>query len=107
MGHMVTIHIDITVEDLETGRTVFVVDTKYKAAKQPAAGDMEQVVAYAEAKDCTNASLVYPVELELPVSGMWGEDIFVRSLAFPLGGDLEEAGRNLLEQLQSWSATGA
>jgi hypothetical protein len=27
---------------------------------------------------------------------MWGEDIFVRSLAFPLGGDLEEAGRNLL-----------
>jgi len=105
MGHVVKINIDITVEDLETGRTAFVMDTKYKAVKHPAASDLEQVVAYAEAKDCTNASLVYPVELELPVSGMWGEDIFVRSLAFPLGGDLEEAGRNLLEQLESRSAT--
>ena len=107
MGHVVSISIDITIEDLETGRTAFVLDTKYKAAEQPAAGDIQQVVAYAEAKGCTNAALVYPVELGRPVSGMWGSDIFVRSLDFHLGGDLEEAGRNLLEQLQSWSATGA
>ena len=107
MGHVVSISIDITVEDLETGRTAFVLDTKYKAAEQPAASDIEQVVAYAEAKGCTKAALVYPVELGRPVSGLWGSDIFVRSLAFRLGGDLEEAGRNLLEQLQSWGATGA
>jgi 5-methylcytosine-specific restriction enzyme subunit McrC len=60
----------------------------------------KQVVAYVEAKGCTNAALVYPVKLEHPVSGLWGSDIFVCSLAFRLGDDLEEAGRNLLEQLQ-------
>ena len=107
MGYVVEIHIDITVEDLETGQTAFVLDTKYKAAEQPAASDIEQVVAYAEAKGCTQAALVYPVELGRPVSGMWGSDIYVRSLAFGLGGNLEEAGRNLLEQLQLWGATGA
>jgi 5-methylcytosine-specific restriction enzyme subunit McrC len=81
MGHVVSISIDITVEDLETGRTAFVLDTKYKAAEQPAAGDIEQIVAYAEAKGCTKAALVYPVELVRQVSGMWGTDICVRSLA--------------------------
>jgi 5-methylcytosine-specific restriction enzyme subunit McrC len=107
MGQVISISIDITVEDLETGRTAFVLDTKYKAAEQPAAGDIEQVVAYAEAKGCTKAALVYPVKLGRPVSGMWGNDICVRSLAFRLAGDLEEAGRSLLEQLQLWGATGA
>ena len=107
MGHVVSISIDITVEDLETGQTAFVLDTKYKAAEQPAASDIEQVVAYAEAKGCTKAALVYPVELGRPVSGMWGSDIFVRYLAFRLGGDLEEAGQNLLKELQLWSAAGA
>jgi len=100
MGHVLSINIDITVEDLEIGRTVFVLDTKYKGAEQPQAGDVEQVVAYAEAKSCTKAALVYPVQLKRPVSGMWGMDIHVRSLSFPLGGDLEEAGRSLLAELE-------
>jgi 5-methylcytosine-specific restriction enzyme subunit McrC len=107
LGHVISISIDITMKDIETGRTAFVLDTKYKAAEQPAVGDIEQVVAYAEAKGCTKAALVYPVDLRRPVSGMWGNDIYVRSLAFRLDGDLEEAGRSLLEQLQLWGATGA
>ena len=103
----VKINIDITVKDLETGRTAFVLDTKYKAAERPAAADIQQVVAYAAAKDCTKAALVYPVKLGRPVSVMWGSDIYVRSLDYRLDGDLEDAGRNLLEQPHNWSASGA
>ena len=103
----VNINIDIIVKDLETGRTAFVLDTKYKAAERPAAADIQQGVAYAAAKDCTKAALVYPVKLGRPVSVMWGSDIYVRSLDYRLDGDLEDAGRNLLEQLQLWSASGA
>lgn len=106
MGHVVSINIDITLRDLETGRTAFVLDTKYKSAETPAAGDIEQVVAYAEAKGCRKAALVYPAQLSYPVSGMWGVNIGVRSLAFPLDGDLESSGRRLLENLQVWAASG-
>jgi 5-methylcytosine-specific restriction enzyme subunit McrC len=106
MGHIVSIRIDITVEDLETGQTAFVLDTKYKAAAKPAADDIEQVVAYAEAKGCTRAALIYPTELAYPVSGFWGRDISVRSLAFRLDGDIEESGRRLLEDLLLWAEAG-
>lgn len=102
MRHVVSISIDITVEDLETGRTAFVLDTKYKAAGQPAAGDIEQVVAYAEAKSCTKAALIYPIDLPCPVSGKWGTNIGIRSLAFSLDGDIDEAGQRLLQDLWSW-----
>lgn len=107
MGHIVSISIDITVEDLETGQTVFVLDTKYKAAASPAAADIEQVVAYAEAKGCTRAALIYPTELACPISGFWGRDISVRSLAFRLDGDIEESGHRLLEELRLWAESGA
>jgi 5-methylcytosine-specific restriction enzyme subunit McrC len=106
MGHIVSIKIDITVKDLETGQSVFVLDTKYKAAAQPAAADIEQVVAYAQAKGCTRAALIYPTELACPVSGFWGRDISVRSLAFRLDGDIEESGRRLLEDLLLWAEDG-
>jgi 5-methylcytosine-specific restriction enzyme subunit McrC len=106
MGHIVSISIDITVEDLETGQTAFVLDTKYKAAAKPAADDIEQVVAYAEAKGCTRAALIYPTELACPVSGFWGRDISVRSLTFRLDEDIEESGRRLLEELQLWAEAG-
>ena len=106
MGHIVSIKIDITVKDLETGQTVFVLDTKYKGAAQPAAADIEQVVAYAQAKGCTRAALIYPTELACPVSGFWGRDISVRSLAFRLDGDIEESGRRLLEDLLLWAEDG-
>lgn len=106
MGHIVSIKIDITVKDLETGQSVFVLDTKYKAAAQPAAADIEQVVAYAQAKGCTRAALIYPTELACPVSGFWGRDISVRSLAFRLDGDIEESGRRLLEELLLWAEDG-
>ena len=99
MGQTVSINIDITVEDVSTGETVLVLDTKYKAQEQAAPADIQQVVAYAEAKGCRRAVLVYPVKLATTIGGLWGREIRVESMAFRLDGDLEECGRELLGQL--------
>lgn len=102
LGQIISINIDITIKDHNTGRTELILDTKYKQSTQPAASDLEQVVAYSEAKGCNNAALIYPTVLDRPVSGMWGADICVGSFSFPLDGDIEESGRRLLDQLISW-----
>ena len=86
-------------EDTNTGRTCFVLDTKYKSPDKPSSEDIMQVVAYAEAKNCRNAGLVYPVSLPVPIAGFWGRDIHVESLAFQLDEDLDEAGQRLLQRL--------
>lgn len=99
MGQTVSINIDITVEDIESGRTVLVLDTKYKAPEQPAQADIYQVVAYAEAKNCRKAVLVYPAPLRKAISGLWGADIHVESLVFRLNGDLDQGGHELLARL--------
>ncbi len=77
--------------DRNTGRPVAVLATKYKPEDRPAAEDLEQIVAYAQAKGCREAILVYPITLP----GQFNEpvgDIRVRSLGFVLGGDLEDRG---------------
>lgn len=79
-------------------RTAAVLDTKYKAPEAAATGDVAQVVAYAELKGCTEAFLVYPQQLSRPLDVQIGR-IRVRSLAFPLRGDLERAGQELLRRL--------
>jgi len=98
MGQQVSIRIDITVKDITTGRTCCVLDTKYKAPDSPSTGDMEQVVAYAEATNSPRAVLIYPVELASPVEGQWG-DVRVQSLAFRLDGNLDSAGAEMLRRL--------
>ncbi|MGV8080958.1 MAG: McrC family protein [Syntrophales bacterium] len=98
MKQKVSIRIDITIEDLQTGRTCFVLDTKYKAPDTPALADIHQVVAYAVAKDCDQAVLIYPSPLERDISGLFG-DIHVQSRAFRIDGDLESGGSALLGQL--------
>ena len=99
MGYVVSIDIDITIEDTNTGRTCFVLDTKYKSPDKPSSEDLMQVVAYAEAKNCRNAALVYPLLLPKPIAGLWGADIHVESFAFQLDVDLDEAGQRLLQRL--------
>lgn len=101
MGHLVSISIDITIEDTYTGRTICVLDTKYKAPDTPATEDIYQVVSYAEAKGCSRAVLIYPLHLPSPIQGLWGNNIRVESLAFPLDSDLDEAGQQFLEHLFS------
>jgi 5-methylcytosine-specific restriction enzyme subunit McrC len=99
LGQTVSISIDITVEGVSTGQTVLVLDTKYKAPDQPAPADIEQVVAYAAAKGCRRAVLVYPAKLAGAVGGMWGRDISVEALTFQLDGDIENCGQDFLAQI--------
>jgi 5-methylcytosine-specific restriction enzyme subunit McrC len=99
MGQQVTVRIDITISENATGRTCHVLDTKYKAPDQPAAADIEAVVAYAVAKDCNEAVLIYPGILPHPIDGHFGTDIRVRSVVFDLEGDLEAAGLCMLNAL--------
>jgi 5-methylcytosine-specific restriction enzyme subunit McrC len=75
-----------------------VLDTKYKPVDRPAIEDLEQIVAYAQAKGCQEAVFVYPIALPVPFNERVG-DIRVRSLAFALGGDLEESGREFLDSV--------
>jgi 5-methylcytosine-specific restriction enzyme subunit McrC len=99
LGHAVSLRIDITIEDARTGETICVVDTKYKADESAASHDLQQVVAYAAAKNCRRAVLVYPVPFRTPIRGPWSRQIDVRSVAFCLDGDLETAGRQFLAEL--------
>lgn len=99
MGQVLSIDIDITIEDQHTGQTVMVLDTKYKAPDKPASDDIQQIVAYAAAKGCNRAVLIYPTKLAGPISGHWGHGIHVEALTFRLDGDLEESGQAFLAQL--------
>jgi 5-methylcytosine-specific restriction enzyme subunit McrC len=90
--------IDLVLQDTANGITRCVLDTKYKAAEGPSSADISQVVAYAEAKGCCEAILVYPVSLPSPLDRPVGR-IRVRSLTFSLAGDLEKAGQEFLESL--------
>ncbi|MFW6070462.1 MAG: McrC family protein [bacterium] len=88
------------------GAARMVLDTKYKTPQTPAAGDVAQVVAYAESKGCREAALVYPRPLSRPMAAQVG-DVRVRALHFELKGDLQARGRAFLQQLGHplWAAS--
>jgi 5-methylcytosine-specific restriction enzyme subunit McrC len=90
--------IDLVLYD-PAGRPRCVLDTKYKMTGKPASDDISQVVAYAEAKGCREAILVYPTTLAQPLAIKVG-NIQVRSLTFALDGDLEAAGRSFLASIE-------
>jgi 5-methylcytosine-specific restriction enzyme subunit McrC len=92
--------IDLVIYHRSTGKPLCVLDTKYKNARLPSTLDVQQVVAYAEAKGCREAVLVYPSSEARPFEARVGE-IRVRSLVFDLSGHLEEAGRRFLGAILS------
>ena len=85
-------NIDLTLYDTETQAALCILDTKYKAAQTPSASDISQVVTYAEIKGCQDAFLIYPTPLHPPLDQQIGRKR-VRSLTFPIAGDLEASGR--------------
>jgi 5-methylcytosine-specific restriction enzyme subunit McrC len=87
--------IDLVLRDTSTSEILCVLDTKYKDTTTPAPGDIAQIVAYAEKMGCQEAILVYPRSLPRPFEARVG-DIRVRSLPFPLDGDVEEAGHRFM-----------
>jgi 5-methylcytosine-specific restriction enzyme subunit McrC len=91
--------IDLVVEERRSGQVRWVMDTKYKAPPGgPAASDIQQVVAYAEAKEATEAILIYPTLLTSPLNSRVG-NVRVRTLTFSLDGDLDLAGQRFLQTL--------
>lgn len=90
--------VDLVLVDSATHVARYVLDTKYKVVEQPAARDIEQVVAYAEAMHCQEAVLIYPVDLPYALDRRIGR-IRVRNLGFCLDRDLEEAGLRFLDEL--------
>jgi 5-methylcytosine-specific restriction enzyme subunit McrC len=98
----ITFEIDLTLSNTATGEAQTVLDTKYKLGEKPTSDDVAQVVAYAEAKHCRDAVLIYPVPLARPLDETVG-DIRVRSATFAVDEDLEQAGQQFLVQLRPGS----
>lgn len=67
-----TITIDLVLSRADSGEAVAVLDTKYKDARQPAPDDLQQIVAYAVAKNCRCAVLIYPTMPATPFNGKYG-----------------------------------
>ncbi len=97
-GKALYFDIDLVLYDIATGIAKYVLDTKYKAASRPATADINQMVAYAEAKGCQEAILIYPAPLAEPLNIKVGS-IRIRSLTFSIAGDLEQAGYRFLQDL--------
>ena len=90
--------IDLVISEIESGKVKYVLDTKYKAPDSPSSPDIHQIVAYGEAKNCKEAILIYPEKLKSPFNGLIGE-INLRTLTFPIDGDLEDAGEKFVSEL--------
>ena len=91
--------IDLVLYARASGQVRAVLDTKYKLAVHgPQTADIAQVVAYAAAKQASEAYLIYPQPLPAPLDLAVG-GVRVRSLTFGLDGDLATAGQALLVAL--------
>jgi hypothetical protein len=88
-----------------TDRALAILDTKYKDVSQPSSQDISQVVAYAEAKGCERAALVYP---KAP-SGQAPFDVGrkrITPLVFDLEQDVPAAGEAFLTELMTMLGDG-
>ncbi len=94
-----TFQIDLVLYDAAEGRALMVLDTKYKKDPIPSNDDINQVISYAQLKDCPDAVLIYPSGAIHAVNTPFGQGRRLRSAAFDLSGDLDQAGRTLLEGL--------
>ena len=56
------------------------------------------MVAYAQAKGCNDAILVYLQPLRAPLD-VWIGDVHVRTVSFSLANDLEQAGQAFLQNI--------
>lgn len=92
------INIDLVITDKNSGQTLFVLDTKYKAPDKPANSDIYQVAFYARAKNSPRALLIYPIPLANPLN-VRQDSIHIQSTTFSLDGDLDANGRAFLSTI--------
>lgn len=90
--------IDIVIYNANTKEPICVLDTKYKDVTQPSADDIAQIGFNALAKNCYDAILVYPSQINHPLNEIVNH-INIRSSTFSLDGDLETAGRTFLKSI--------
>ena len=90
---------DVDLVFYQGDNAVAVADTKYKVPSEPAAEDISQVIAYAEAKQVERAFLVYPEVLDNTINTSVG-DIDVNTLTFGLSDDLGEEGENFVMEFK-------
>jgi 5-methylcytosine-specific restriction enzyme subunit McrC len=92
--------VDLVMYDSETSAPLCVLDTKYKNPNSPATADIAQVIAYAEAKGCRHAFLIYPERLSNALDATVGTKR-VGNLIFSLDGDIEQQGQFFMQGLRN------
>jgi 5-methylcytosine-specific restriction enzyme subunit McrC len=91
--------IDLVVRQRGSEQARCVIDTKYRApSAAPAAEEIAQVVAYAEATGAPEAILVYPTVLARPLDARVGR-IRVRTVTFALDQPIDQAGAAFMQAL--------
>ena len=95
-----SMRIDLVLYCRASNRPLCVLDTKYKLHGAVTNEDYNQVVAYALNKQCGDAMLIYPKELQRAFHADRG-GIKVENLTFDVGGNLEEAGKAFLGALRT------
>ena len=91
---------DMVLQEENSGKTLAVLDTKYKANSMPTTEDVQQVVAYAVLLDISTAYLIYPVALNTPLEVQIGK-ITVKAIGMDLTGSLNTAGSELCQELDN------
>jgi 5-methylcytosine-specific restriction enzyme subunit McrC len=91
-------NIDLVLVDTQTGKTRYVLDTKYKAPDSPSSDDTAKIIAYATTQNCSEAVLVYPQPLSKPLNTNL-QNIRVRCLTFAIDSDIEQSGKAFLQEL--------
>ena len=94
-----TFQIDLALREKSTGKHLAVLDTKYKREPEPDERDIQQVVAYAVRMGTARAILIYPHK-GMRTRFLRVGSVAVEVRAFDLGGDLERAGKELVEELE-------
>lgn len=92
--------VDLVMYDAETDAPLCVLDTKYKNPNSPATDDIAQVIAYAEAKGCRHAFLIYPARIPNALDAVVGTKR-VTNLIFALEGDIEQQGQSFMQSLRN------
>lgn len=99
-GRMIQYEIDLVL--YKSGKAYCVLDTKYKIPDEIDNDDINQVVAYASAMDCQNAFLIYPETPDFLVKARYPRgNILLRTATFSLTGDLNQSGKEFLDELFS------
>lgn len=90
--------LDVFMEERQGTERRIVLDTKYKDLQSPSADDVAQVFTYAKVVGADTAFLVYPIQLNQDTR-IEMDGVSIRSVSFPLDGDLDEAGQRLTAEI--------